>query len=346
MTNENIAVIGSGSWGTALAVLLAENNQSVTLWVRRKELYDKLVCTRENSDYLPGVVLPDNLQINYDLQDTVSNKSIIVSVVPTHATREIAQRIVDYIDSRTIVVNASKGFEIDSLKTMSQVLAEVLFEGDRSRIAVLSGPNHAEEVSKQIPSASVIAAQKRNIATKLQNVFMTKLFRVYTNPDINGVEIGGALKNIMALGTGISDGLGFGDNTKAAFMTRGIYEISRLGTTLNARPMTFAGLAGIGDLIVTCTSDHSRNRRAGKLIGGGKTLEQVLESTNMVVEGVKTTEAAHYLSKEMGVEMPITEELYDILFNNKPPLEGVKNLMERVEKNEMEEVVDSNLWID
>ncbi|ACB85202.1 NAD(P)H-dependent glycerol-3-phosphate dehydrogenase [Natranaerobius thermophilus] len=341
---ERIGVIGSGSWGTALSILLAKNNHSVTLWTRREELCETLTATRENKEYLPNIKLPENIQVTYELEQAVKDKQVLIFVVPTHAMRETAEQVKQFLEDDTLIISASKGFEIETLHTMSQVLADTLFKGDNSRIAVLSGPNHAEEVSKEIPSATVIASKKRSVAEKLQGIFMSSRFRVYTNPDVIGVEMGGALKNIMALGSGISDGLGFGDNTKAAFMTRGIYEISRLGITQGARPMTFAGLSGIGDLIVTCTSDHSRNRRAGKLLGSGKKLEDILATTNMVVEGVKTTKAAYYLAEKTGTEMPITKEIYNILFHDKSPEYGVSSLMERVRTNEMEEVVDWELW--
>lgn len=343
---DRIGIIGAGSWGTALSILLAEKNYLVTLWGRREEFCSKLKSRRENKEYLPGIKLPSNLEITSELETAVSNKELLVFVVPSHATRETAKHVKKYISDHTIVLNATKGIEIDSLKTMSQVILEVIFQGDDSQIGVLSGPNHAEEVGKGIPSATVVAAKKRAVAEKLQSIFITSRFRVYTNPDVIGVEMGGALKNIMALGSGISDGLGFGDNTKAAFMTRGVYEISKLGTKLGARPMTFAGLSGIGDLIVTCTSDHSRNRRAGILIGQGKKVNEILSETNMVVEGIKTTKAAYYLSDQLNIEMPITHEIYEILFNEKSPMEGVSNLMERVQTNEMEEVVETELWED
>ncbi|OWZ82953.1 NAD(P)H-dependent glycerol-3-phosphate dehydrogenase [Natranaerobius trueperi] len=345
MTKTKITVIGSGSWGTAIAILLAGKNENkVTLWTRREDFCKQLQNERENDKYLPGISFPENLSITSDLEKAVSKRDVLVFVVPSHSMRDIGSKVNDLIDNDPLILSASKGIEIDTLKPMSQVLADTLDNYNANTIATLSGPNHAEEVGKGIPSASVIACKKKIVAEKLQSIFITSRFRVYTNPDIVGVEMGGALKNIMALGSGISDGIGFGDNTKAAFMTRGVYEISRLGNKLGARSMTFAGLAGIGDLIVTCTSEHSRNRRAGKMIGKGMALEEITEGTNMVIEGFKTTKAANYLAQKTGTEMPITTEIYNILFNGKSPIEGVNHLMKRVKTDEMEEVVDTNMW--
>ncbi len=347
MSNKKrVAVIGAGSWGTAIAVLLANKGLEASIWVRKPAQKENMIHQRENAKYLPGVPLPDKLSITSDLEQAVSGSDVLVFSVPSHATRETARQAKPFVGQDTLAVGASKGIEVDSLKTMSQVLSEELFECNRRRVAVLSGPNHAEEVSKQVPSATVIASRSRKTAEELQKIFITSMFRVYTNPDVTGVELGGALKNIIALGTGISDGLGFGDNTKAAFMTRGLYEISRLGINLGARPITFAGLSGVGDLIVTCTSDHSRNRRAGKMIGQGQKLEEIIAGTEMVIEGVTTTKAAIKLAEQAGTEMPITKIIYDILFNHKEPMEGVTDLMERVRTNEMEEVVEEELWED
>ncbi len=342
----NICVLGAGSWGTALAILLASNHHAVTLWSRREDHCQNLILKRENEDYLPGIKLPKDLTITSDIEKAVSGKKILIFVVPSHGVRAMSEKIKPYINESMLILNAAKGLEADTLKTMRQVIAEVLFQGEDKQLATLSGPNHAEEVGKSIPSATVVASKNRKIAEELQRILINARFRVYTNPDVIGVEMGGALKNVMALGSGISDGLGFGDNTKAAFMTRGLYEISRLGIAMGARPMTFSGLSGIGDLIVTCTSEHSRNRRAGKLIGQGKTIDDITSETKMVIEGVKTTQAAKQLAEKYNTEMPITEEIYQVLFKKKPPLEGVENLMERVRTNEMEEVVDEKMWED
>lgn len=340
-----VSVLGAGSWGTALSMVLARKNIPVVLWGRRKEHIEELNKTRENSRYLPGVKLPENLKVTNRLDEAVEGSEYIVMVVPSHAMKGLCKQIKPLVNRGNICISAAKGIETTSLKRMSQVIKEEL-EGkiDSKKVAVLSGPSHAEEVAKNLPTTIVAAAEKKNIAEKVQDLFITERFRVYTNPDVIGVELGGALKNIIALGAGVADGLGFGDNTKAALMTRGIAEITRLGMAMGAEPLTFAGLAGVGDLIVTCTSKHSRNRRAGIKLGQGKTLEQVYDEIQMVVEGVKTTKAAYRLQKQFDVEMPITTQTYKVLFEGKSPIKAVNDLMTRVRTHEMEEVALQKNW--
>ncbi|MEA4962017.1 NAD(P)H-dependent glycerol-3-phosphate dehydrogenase [Lutispora sp.] len=340
-----VSVIGSGSWGTANAISLAGKGLSVKLWVRNKELLETINEKRENITYLPDVLLPDRIQISNDLEYCCRESDIIVLGTPSHAVREMVHNIRSYLNKEQVIVNLAKGIENDTLCRMSEVIEEYLPDNP---VAVLSGPNHAEEVARNIPSATVVSSKYKRVAEFIQETFMTPRFRVYTNPDIVGVELGGALKNVIALGAGISDGLGFGDNTKTALMTRGIVEIARLGVAMGARQNTFNGLSGAGDLIVTCTSMHSRNRRAGIAIGQGKTLEEVLSSTKMVIEGVRTTKSAYQLSKKIGIEMPITEEIYGVLFDDYEVRNSVINLMTRNKTHEMEDLpeIEAVNWKD
>lgn len=333
---DTIAVIGAGSWGTALSVLLAGKGFAVNLWVRRKEVARELETRRENTAYLPGVMLPEGIRPMVELAECVNGVKLVVLAVPSHVVRTIARKLKPLLSREVVIVNTAKGLELDTQKRLSEVLKEEGFE----RIAVLSGPSHAEEVGRGLPTTVVVAAVDKKVAEYVQDIFMTPVFRVYTNPDMIGVECGGALKNIIALATGIADGLGLGDNARAALMTRGIVEIARLGVALGGRPMTFAGLSGIGDLIVTCTSMYSRNRRAGIEIGRGRPLAEVLAGMGMVVEGVRTTAAARDLALRHGIPMPITEEIYQVLYKDKPPRECVGTLMQRPRTNELE----ASLW--
>jgi len=331
-----IAVVGSGGWGTALAIMLSKKGYDISLWSWQEEESRRLSETRENLDFLPGVIIPNNIHCTWDLEECLKGADIIVSAVPSHAVRNTARSMKNYIKDGQIIVNVSKGLEEDTLLRLSEVISQ---EIPFANVAVMSGPSHAEEVARDIPTTNVVAARERHIAEFVQDVFMNPKFRVYTNPDMIGVELGGALKNVIALCAGIIDGLGFGDNTKAALMTRGIAEIARLGLAMGGKLETFAGLSGVGDLIVTCTSMHSRNRRAGILIGQGKSLEETLREVHMVVEGVKTTSAAYKLAKKHHVEMPIVNEAYSVLFERKDPKMAVVNLMMRAKTHEMEEVV-------
>lgn len=332
---KSIGVLGGGSWGTALAILLANKSYNVDIWVRNKEQSLEMDNTRENKRYLPNVKFPDGLNVLSDLEKTIYKKDVILLAVPTHGVREALSNAKDLIDKDQIIVNVAKGIENDSLLRISQIVKEILPE---NKYAILSGPSHAEEVAINIPTTVVSASDDMKIANYIQDLFITPTFRVYTNPDVIGVELGGALKNIIALGAGISDGLNYGDNTKAALMTRGIFEMSRLGEKLGANPNTFSGLAGIGDLIVTCTSMHSRNRRAGILIGQGKSMDESIKEVGMVVEGIKTTKSAYILAKEYNVNLPITSEIYNVLYKNANAKESVDRLMQRDKKHEMEDV--------
>jgi len=337
MKDLTVAVLGAGSWGTALSLVLNSKGHSVNLWMRRKEQYDEIMIKRENHKYLPNVYIPKEIKVFNDLIDAIKNSDIIVLAIPTQKVREIIKIIKSHVNSGQIIVNVAKGIEEKTQLTISQIVAEEL---PQQPYAILSGPSHAEEVVKDIPTTIVVASKERRIAEYIQEVFITSFFRVYTNPDVIGVELGGALKNVIAFGAGVADGLGFGDNARAALMTRGITEVARLGNAMGANMSTFAGLSGIGDLIVTCTSMHSRNRRAGILIGEGKNLKETLEEIGMVVEGITTTGVAYKLSKEYNIEMPITQEIYKVLYEDKDPKEAVTNLMTRSRKHEIEEIVD------
>lgn len=335
-----MAVLGAGSWGTALAVLLAENGFSVGLWARRKDLVLAIRFDHENKQYLPGVKIHPGVTVDTDAEKILKGADLIVLAVPSQSVRQVAREMKHLIPSQTIIVNTAKGLEQNSLLRLSQVLEEELGE---PKLAVLSGPSHAEEVGRRLPTAVVVSSRSISVAEEAQDYFMSPDFRVYTNQDLIGVEVAGALKNIIALGTGIAEGLGFGDNTKAAMMTRGLAEITRLGVAIGADSKTFAGLAGIGDLVVTCTSQHSRNRRAGMQIGRGEALDTVLKNMGMVVEGVQTTRAAYQLALRHGVEMPITAEAYQVLFEGKDARVGVVSLMTRNKTHEGEKELLNSL---
>lgn len=340
---KSIGVLGGGSWGTALAILLANKTYNVDIWVRNKEKSLEMNNIRENKRYLPDVKFPEGLNVISDLEKTIYKKDVVLLAVPTHGVREALNSAKEYINKNQIIVNVAKGIENDSLSRISQIVNEVLPD---NKYAILSGPSHAEEVAINIPTTVVSASYDIETAHYIQDLFITPTFRVYTNPDVIGVELGGALKNIIALGAGISDGLKYGDNTKAALMTRGIFEMARLGEKLGANPNTFSGLAGIGDLIVTCTSMHSRNRRAGILIGQGKSMEESIKEVGMVVEGIKTTKSAYILAKEYNVSMPITSEIYSVLYKNADVKESVDRLMQRDKKYEMEDVAQDKNFVE
>ncbi len=330
--NRNIAIIGAGSMGTAMAILLSKNGNNVNLWSPMKDEISMLKANQEHVTRLPGVKIPDSVVFTTDINIAVKDCEVVVLAVPSQTTRQNCKILSDIISNDTIVVTCSKGIEDGTCKLLSEIMQEEL---PQNNIAVISGPSHAEEIARDIPTTVVAASRKIEVARFLQDLFMTPNFRVYTNTDIVGVELGGALKNIIALCAGVSDGLGYGDNTKAALMTRGIAEISRLGVAMGGNADTFSGLTGVGDLIVTCTSMHSRNRRAGILIGQGKSVQQALEEVNMVVEGVATTKPAYDLATKLGISMPITQEAYSILFEGKDPRNAVSDLMSRDKKNEM-----------
>lgn len=326
-----ITVLGSGSWGTAVACLFADIGHDITLWSYLQKECEALSRDRENKEFLPGVKIPDTVKFTTDF-DSLKTAELIVTAVPSHAMRTTARNIKDKYNGCPIL-NISKGLEQNTLLRLSEVIES---EIPNAVVAVMSGPSHAEEVGRKLPTTNIVASKDHQLAKHLQEQLMSRVFRIYTSDDMIGVELGGALKNVIALCAGICDGLGFGDNTKAALMTRGIAEISRLGTTMGAKRETFSGLSGIGDLIVTCTSMHSRNRRAGILIGEGMKVSDAIESVHMVVEGVRTADAAMALSKKYNVEMPICAEAYKVLFEDKSPKEAVYDLMLRDKKSELE----------
>ena len=330
-----IGVIGSGTWGTALAALLIHNGEKATLWSAFEKEAQQIRETRKHPN-LPETELPENMEITTDLEKAMDGKDMLVLAVPSIYVRETARKMAPFCRKGQIIVNVAKGIEEDSLMVLSQVIEEELPQAD---VAVLSGPSHAEEVSRFLPTSCVVGAHSRETAETVQKVFMSQVFRVYTSPDMIGIELGAALKNVIALAAGIADGLGYGDNTKAALITRGIAEISRLGTAMGGKPQTFAGLSGIGDLIVTCASMHSRNRRAGILIGKGYSMEEAMKEVKMVVEGVYSAKAARTLSHKYQVPMPIVEQVNEVLFEGKPAGDAVRDLMLRdrqIENRELE----------
>jgi len=329
-----ISVLGAGGWGTTLAILLHYNGHNITLWEYNKSYAKELYKKRVNSQFLPGVSIPKEISITNDIPEAADKKNLIVLAVPSQFLRSVVKKIDHHSLKNTILVNVSKGIETGTLFTMSQMLKEVHPLLAKEQLGILSGPSHAEEVSRRIPTAITAASEEIETAKTIQAAFMTSYFRVYASTDILGVELGGAFKNVIAIGAGIIDGAGFGDNTKAAIMTRGIAEISRLGLTMGAQPETFAGLSGMGDLIVTCMSKHSRNRYVGEQIGKGRKLKQVLKSMDMVAEGVETSRSASQLADQFEVETPITKEVYKILFEDKDPVKATTDLMTRDMKTE------------
>jgi glycerol-3-phosphate dehydrogenase (NAD(P)+) len=330
----NVTVLGAGSWGTTLALVLVEKGHQVTLWTYKEAQADKMRAARVNEAFLPGVPLPPLLQIATDVEASCTGRDMIVAAVPAQFLRSVLEKFRHVDLANTVICNVAKGIEADSLMTMSEVLIDVLEHERKENLAILSGPSHAEEVCRKIPTAVVASSFRHKTAKIVQDAFMTPYFRVYVNDDIRGVELGGAIKNVIAIAAGISDGAGFGDNTKAAIMTRGVYEITRLGVKMGAQPITFAGLSGIGDLIVTCMSRHSRNRHVGEQIGRGRKLDDILKEMVMVAEGVATSKAIHELAKKHHVDMPMAYEVYHVLFEGKDPTQATYDLMTRDAKAE------------
>ena len=328
---KKVSVIGAGSWGSALAVLLANNGHEVTLWTHDPHEIEMLSTKREQQEKLPGVKLPDNIAIEADLETALTDEDVVVMAVPSPVVRTVAKQMSSFVKDGQIIVNVAKGIEDVTYKTLSDIIEE---EIPNAEVCVLSGPSHAEEVGIGIPTTVVIGAKNKKTAEMLQDVFMNKVFRVYTSSDIIGIELGGALKNVIALAAGTVDGLGYGDNTKAALMTRGIAELTRLGEAMGGKPETFSGLTGVGDLIVTCTSVHSRNRKAGYLMGKGMTADEAMKEVKMVVEGVYSAKAALGLAKKCNVSVPIVEAENRVLFENADPKEEVSNLLLRERKQE------------
>ncbi len=329
-----ITLFGAGSWGTALAVHLGTAGRDVTLWARRQEAVDRMRRTRHNPRYLPDLRIPASVRITADLETAAMASDLWAVAVPSQSLRSVAQRLRPHTKNLDVLVSLAKGIENESLMTMSQVLGEVLAGLSAERIGVLYGPSHAEEVAEGHPTTVVAAAPDEPVAEQIQDALMTDGLRVYVNTDVIGVEIGGSAKNVLAIAAGISDGVGYGDNAKAALITRGLAEIRRLGLALGARSQTFAGLAGIGDLVVTCMSQHSRNRHLGEQIGKGKTLEEIRDEMDMVAEGVRTTQSIHELAQRHEIEMPITEAVHSVLFDEESPRDMVRALMTRAAKRE------------
>lgn len=331
---KKIGVIGGGSWGTTLASLLAEIHGSALLWVRGEELCEKINRAHENPVYLPGFKLPRGLEATTEIERAVSGAEILVFVVPSQYARGVLERMAPFVSPETILVSATKGIENKTLKTMAELFRECLPHHPPAHQACLSGPSFAKEVMRKMPTAVTAACHEPKTAQKIQQAFSSPAFRVYTNPDITGVELAGALKNVTAIAAGVSDGMGFGHNTRATLITRGLAEMVRLGTALGANPSTFYGLAGVGDLILTCTGDLSRNRTVGVRLGKGETLLGILDEMKMVAEGVKTTKSAHDLARKYGIEMPIVEQVYLLLYKDKDARTCVKDLMLRTLKAE------------
>jgi glycerol-3-phosphate dehydrogenase (NAD(P)+) len=333
-----IGVVGAGSWGTALTNLLAFKGFKIDLWVFEKEVKDQIESYRENKVFLPGVSLSDQIYPSNDIETVVKEKDLVLLVVPSHVMRETASKIREHISKETIIVSASKGIENKTHLTMSGVLREIFQEISGDSFAVLSGPSFAGEVVRKVPTVVSVASKNQKVASFVQHVFATPYFRVYTNNDMVGVELGGSVKNVIAIASGIIDGLGLGLNTRAALITRGLTEMRRLGLKLGANPRTFAGIAGIGDLVLTCTGDVSRNHTVGKKIGEGMKLNEILSEMRMVAEGVKTAKSVYNLSRKLGVEMPISHEVYHVLYDDIAPKEAVRRLMTRDLKHELDEV--------
>lgn len=321
-----ISILGAGSWALGISILLSDNGHDVTLWSALAEEIDILEKDHENPKYLPGIIIPKSIRLTTDLSEAVTGKDVIVLAVASKFTRATAARLKDLIPDGQVIVNVAKGLETGTLYTLKEVIADEL---PSANVYVLSGPSHAEEVSRRLPTAVTIAGDDMDGASKLQNIFSSAVFRVYTSEDALGVELGGSLKNVIALAAGIADGLGYGDNIKAALITRGIREISRLATKMGARIETIYGLSGMGDLIVTCASMHSRNRRAGILIGQGRSMDEAVKEVNMVVEGIVSAEAARDLARKYDVDMPIVNAVNKVLFNGLDPRTAVNNLMTR-----------------
>jgi glycerol-3-phosphate dehydrogenase (NAD(P)+) len=332
---SKISILGAGSWGIALAVMLNSSGHKIILWEFNDQDMVKLREQREHKEKLPGIMIPQEVEITDDLAEAAQDSEMVLLALPSHTVREVTKKMVSVDLNNPTIVNLAKGIENDTLCRMSEVLTGELPESLHRKITTLSGPSHAEEVSKKIPTTVVVAGFDQNILKRVQEVFMNPYFRVYTNSDLIGVELGGSLKNIIAIASGICDGLNLGENTKGALLTRGLAEMIRLGEKLGARAQTFAGLSGMGDLITTCFSRYSRNRYVGERIGKGKKLDEVLAKMVMVAEGVKTTISAYQLSQKYNVEMPITKEVYQVLFKGKEPLKGVYDLMTRDPKSEI-----------
>jgi len=331
---EKIGVIGAGAWGTALALLLADKGHNVSLWMYEKDLAEETGRTRENRVYLPGFTLPANIAVSSSLEEAVRERPFILSVAPSHTVRAVSAQLAPFLADDAVIISASKGIEIDSLLPLSDVLRQTLPPRFHDRLCFLSGPSFAKEVALKMPTAVALASYDPDAGKQAQTLMSAPYFRVYTNTDVIGVELGGAVKNVIAIAAGVLEGLGFGYNTMAALLTRGLAEMARLGTSMGANPVTFSGLAGMGDLVLTCTGGLSRNRTLGTRLGKGEKLDDILKSAKTVAEGVKTAKAARELARKNGIEMPIVEEMYLILYEGKDPRQAAKDLMGRALKGE------------
>ncbi len=331
---KKVGVIGAGAWGTALAVMLASKGLDVSLWMYEKDLAEETARTRENRVYLPGFSIPPSILVTSDMETAVRERTFLISVVPSHTLRSVASQYASFLSDDAIIASASKGIENETLMLLSEVLKDILPPKFHNRLSFLSGPSFAKEVALKMPTAVALAVYDKAIGRLSQEILSTPYFRVYTNTDVTGVELGGALKNVIAIAAGVTEGLGFGHNTMAALITRGLAEMARLGAAMGANPATFSGLAGMGDLILTCTGGLSRNRTLGVRIGKGERLADILAGAKTVAEGVKTTKAARELARKHKVEMPIVEEVYRILYEDKDPRQAVSDLMNRGLKEE------------
>jgi glycerol-3-phosphate dehydrogenase (NAD(P)+) len=329
---KRIGVIGAGGWGTALASLLAQKGLDVTLWCHGAQSFRELQDTRENRSYLPGIIIPETVEVTRALNAAVTDKELIWCVVPSHAVRQVMNEARAYVNSKTIIVCGTKGLEEETFQTMGEVLTEIL--GASDRLAFISGPTFALEVAYGLPTALTVAAYSESIAGEIQGVLSTPSLRAYTSKDVIGVQMGGVIKNVIAIAAGISDGLGLGDNARAALITRGLAEMTRLAIKMGADPLTLAGLPGVGDLILTCTGGLSRNRHVGLQIGGGKNIAEITQGSPMVAEGIRNARSVYHLAQKLGVEMPIVEQMYRIMHEGKKPSEGVRELMQRSLKAE------------
>jgi glycerol-3-phosphate dehydrogenase (NAD(P)+) len=332
---RGIAVIGAGGWGIALAKLLSDKGEPTTLWCHSSDSHRELKEKREHSAYLPGIILPSTIEVTRSLQRAVAGKTLIICAVPSHAAREVMATAAPHVPSETIVLCGTKGLEEESFKTMSEVLTDIFGSVRQERHAFLSGPTFAMEVAQGLPAAITVAAYRDEVASQIQEILSTPHLRVYSSRDVAGVQMGGVIKNVIAIAAGISDGLGLGQNARAALITRGLAEMTRLAVRMGADPMTLSGLPGLGDLILTCAGDLSRNRQAGIQIAHGKTLQEITRGTRMVAEGIRNTRSVYLLAGRLNVEMPIVEQMYCVLYEGKRPLEAVRNLMQRSLKPEM-----------
>lgn len=331
---EKIGVIGAGAWGTALSMLLADKGHDVTLWMYEKDLAEETARARENRVYLPGFTLSESIQVTSSLKTAVRDKAIILSVVPSHTVRAVSRGFIPFLSRDGVIVSASKGIEIETLMPLSGVFKDILPEQFHDRLCILSGPSFAKEVAQKMPTAVALASYNPVIAKKVQAIFSNPYFRIYTNPDVIGVELAGSLKNVVAVAAGVLEGMGYGYNTMAALLTRGLAEMARLGIAMGGNLQTFSGLAGMGDLVLTCTGGLSRNRTLGVRIGKGEKLNDIMSGMKTVAEGVKTARAARYLARKYNVDMPIVDEVYQLLYEEKDPKQAVKDLMNRELKDE------------